>query len=61
LTELKLTMIRIEVLTPDRLQAHNIVKAVTPLLIDMTLPNPKAWVDIHVCPEEPEEAATRDD
>jgi len=61
LTELKLTMIRIEILTPDRLQAQHIVKAVTPLLIDVALPNPQTWVDIHVCPEEPEEAATRDD
>jgi hypothetical protein len=59
LTELKLTLIRIKIVTPDRIQALHIVKALTPLMADLTLSNPEAWLDVHVCPEEPEEEGER--
>jgi len=52
LTELKLTRISIEIVTPTRGDAQSLLAEMLVTIAGMLVLHPEASVDIHVCPEE---------
>lgn len=47
-----MTRILVEIMTPHRKHADEIVTRLSNVLVPLTVQVPETWLNIHVCPEE---------